>query len=149
MKRTLVVVGLVATLAFATVALGAIKHYRGPIQGGGHVTFDTKVKHHKTKRVKNFFFFKVKLSCENSPNPDPIPISNQSPIKFPIPAMRVRHRRFHGSFYNADFRTRGEVEGKFTHHYRKAEGTLRVHGHPITGFGKCDTGTVAWTAEKQ
>jgi hypothetical protein len=145
----LVAAALVATVAFAAVALGAVKHYRGPIEQGGHVTFDTKVKHHKTKKVKKFFFFKVKLDCENSPTGDPILISNKSPIEFPIPVMRVRHRKFHGSFYNADFKTRGEVEGKFSDHFRSAEGTLRVHGRPITGFGKCDTGTVDWTAKKQ
>jgi hypothetical protein len=149
MKRVVMVAGLVGALAFAAVAAGAVKHYRGPIQQGGHVTFQTKVKHHKTKRVKSFFFFKVKLSCENSPTGDPIPISNKSPIKFPIPAMKVKHRKFHGSFYKAEFKTRGEVEGEFSDHYRAAEGTLRVHGRPISGFGKCDTGTVDWTAEKQ
>jgi hypothetical protein len=150
LRRTLIIGGTVATLAFAAVALGSVKHYRGPIQQGGHLTFDTKVKHHKTKKVKKFFFFKVKLECENSPPPgDPIPISNKSPIEFPIPTMKVKHRRFHGSFYNADFKTKGEVEGELTDHFTKAEGTLRVHGRPITGFGKCDTGTVDWTAEKQ
>ena len=43
------------------MAAGAVKHYRGPIQQGGHVTFQTKVKHGKTKRVKSFYFFKLKL----------------------------------------------------------------------------------------
>jgi hypothetical protein len=149
MRRALPVVALVVALAFATVALGSVKHYRGPVEQGGHVTFDTKVKRHKTKRVKSFFFFKVKLTCENSPTGDPIPISNKSPIKLPIPAMKVRDRRFHGSFYKAEFKTRGEVEGEFSDHYRRAEGTLRVHGRPISGFGKCDTGTVDWTGRKR
>jgi hypothetical protein len=149
MKRILVAIALVATLALAAAALGAVKHYRGPIQQGGHVTFDTKVKHHKTKKVKKFFFFKVELSCESSPNPDPIPISNKSPIELPIPSMKVRHREFHGSFYKAEFKTRGEVEGELSDHFRTAHGTLRVHGRPIQGFGKCDTGTVSWTASKR
>jgi hypothetical protein len=148
MKRILIATGLVATLAFAAVALGAVKHYRGPVAQGGHVTFDSKVKRHKAKRVKSFFFFKVKLSCEDSPTGDPIPISNKSPIELPIPAMKVKHRRFHGSFYKAEFKTRGEVEGTFTDHYSAAHGTLRVHGRPISGFGECDTGTVDWTAQK-
>ena len=149
MKRAFITGTLIATLVFATMALGAVKQYRGPIEQGGHVTFDTKVKHHKTKKVKKFFFYKVKLSCENSPQPDPLPISNKSPIEFPIPVMRVRHRKFHGSFFKAEFKTRGEVEGEFSDGFRSAEGTLRVHGRPIQGWGKCDTGTVDWTAEKQ
>ncbi len=149
MKRVVLVAGLVGALACAAVAVGAVKHYRGPIRQGGHVTFETKVRHHRVKRVEEFFFFKVKLYCENSPTGDPIPISNKSPIKFPIPPMRVRQRQFRGSFYNAEFKTRGEVEGEFSDHYRRAQGTLRVHGRPISGFGKCDTGTVDWTARKQ
>jgi len=79
-----------------------------------------------------------------------IPISNRRPLKFPIPPMRVRHRRFHSSFSNSDFKTSGEVHGRFTHHYRKAKGTLRVHGRPLGAMqGKCDTGTDDWTASKQ
>jgi hypothetical protein len=147
LKRTLIGIGLVATLVFAAMAFGATKHYRGPIQQGGHVTFDTTVKHHAVKRVKSFFFYKVKLSCEGGQT---IPISNKSPIKFPIPAMRVRDRKFHGSFFKAEFKTRGEVEGEFTDHFRKAGGTLRVHGRPLgQQQGDCDTGTVDWTAKKQ
>jgi hypothetical protein len=149
MRRVVLVAGLAAALVWVAVAAGAVKDYRGPVKQGGHVTFQTKVKRGKTKRVTSFFFFKVKLSCENSPTGDPIPISNKSPIKLPIPAMKVRNRKFHGSFYKAEFKTRGEVDGEFTHHYRTAEGTLRVHGRPINGFGKCDTGTVDWSASKQ
>jgi hypothetical protein len=149
LKRILIVGGLVATLAFAAMAMGAVKHYRGPVQQGGHVTFQTKVKHHKTKRVQQFFFFKVKLVCDNPPpSGDPL-ISNKTPLRFPIPPMRVRHRHFHGKFSNQSFNTSGEAEGDFTDHYRNAEGTLRVHGKPVPAWGKCDTGTVNWTAEKQ
>jgi hypothetical protein len=145
MKRTLVVVGLVATLAFATVALGAIKHYRGPIQQGGHVTFQTKVRHHKTKRVKKFYFFKVELTCDEAT----FPISNRRPLDFPVPPMRVRHREFHGTF--SQLGGTGHVEGQFRDHYRHATGTLRVHAEHITDtqLHNCDTGTVDWTAEKQ
>jgi opacity protein-like surface antigen len=147
MKRVVLVAGLVVVLACAAVAAGAVKHYRGPVEQGGHVTFQTKVKHGKVKNVRQFFFFKVKLSCENGQS---IPISNQSPIKFPIPPMKVKHRKFHGSFYKQEFKTRGEVEGEFSDHYRKAAGTLRVHGRPLgSSFGKCDTGTVGWRAKKQ
>jgi hypothetical protein len=146
-KRALVGVGLVAALAFAAVAMGAIKHYHGTVDQGGTVSFQTKVRHHKAKRVKNFFFYKVTLTCEGGAS---IPISNRKPLKFPIPPMKVRHRRFHGSFSNSDFKTSGEVHGKFTHHYRKAKGTLRVHGRPLGAMqGKCDTGTDDWTANKQ
>ena len=61
--------------AFAAVATGAVKHYRGPVQQGGHVTFQTKVKHHKTKSVKRFYFFDVALKCDEAT----FPISNRRP----------------------------------------------------------------------
>jgi hypothetical protein len=145
LKRILIVGGLVATLAFAAMAMGAVKHYRGPIQQGGHVTFQTKVKHHKTKRVKNFYFFDLKLTCDEAA----FLISNKRPLNFPVPPMRVRHREFHGTF--SQLGGTGRVTGKFTNHYKDAAGTLRVHAKHIqnTGFHNCDTGTVNWTAEKQ
>jgi hypothetical protein len=152
MKRALFVAAVATTLAFAAVALGSVKHYRGPIEQGGHVTFDTKVKHHRAKQVDSFYFFKLKLTCEKAPSgaSNTIKISNKSPIDFPIPPMDVEHRTFHGSFYKEEFKTRGEVEGEFTRRYRKAAGTLRVHGRPLgDAYGKCDSSTVDWTAEKQ
>jgi hypothetical protein len=152
MKRVLLAAGMVVALAFAAVAVGAVKHYAGPIQQGGSVTFDAKVKHHRAKRVRSFYFFKLKLTCEMAPPgaSNTIKISNKSPLNFPIPPMAVRHRKFHGSFYKPEFKTRGEVDGKFTDHYRNAAGTLRVHGRPLgAAYGKCDSGTVNWSAEKQ
>ena len=125
MKRTLIAAGLVATLAFAAIALGAVKHYRGPIEQGGNVTFDTKVKHHKVKNVKSFFFYKLTLSCEDGE----LPNLTNDPI-FPIPPMTVDHREFHGDFYNAEFKTSGHVKGAFSDHFRKASGTLEDQGPP-------------------
>jgi hypothetical protein len=146
-RRALIIGGLIAALALATTALGAVKRYHGTVTQGGTVSFKTTVKHHRTKNVKSFFFYKVTLSCEGGAS---IPISNRTPLKFPIPPMKVRHRRFHGSFSNSEFKTSGEVDGKFTDHYRKAEGTLRVHGRPLGAKqGKCDTGTDDWSATKQ
>jgi hypothetical protein len=62
--------------------------------------------------------------------------------------MKVKHRKFHGDFYNSDFKTGGHVKGKFTDHFRNVAGTLRVNGRPPS-LGKCDSGTVDWTAKKQ
>ena len=152
MRRTLPVIGLLVALAFASVALGAVKHYRGPIQQGGHVAFQAKIRHHKAKTVKNFYFFKLKLTCEKAPPgaSRSIKISNKSPVNLPFPTMRVNHGVFEGSFYKAQFKTRGEVKGQFSDHYRKAAGTLRVHGRPLgSAFGRCDTGAVDWTAKKR
>jgi hypothetical protein len=152
MRRALFVAALATTLAFAAVALGSVKHYAGPVEQGGNVTFDTKVRHHRAKRVNSFYFFKLRLTCEKAPPgaSNTIKISNKSPIDFPIPPMKVKHRKFDGSFYKEEFKTRGEVEGEFTNHYRKAAGTLRVHGRPLgAAYGNCDSTTVDWTAEKQ
>jgi hypothetical protein len=145
LKRILIVGGLVATLAFAGVAAGAVKHYRGPIQQGGHVTFQTKVKHHKTKSVKRFYFFDVTMTCDEQT----FQISNRTPLNFPVPPMKVRHREFHGTF--SQLGGTGRVTGQFTHHFKHASGTLRVHAKHIqdTPLHNCDTGTVDWTAEKQ
>jgi hypothetical protein len=134
--------GLVLTLAFAAAALGATKHYKGPVTQGGQVKFTLQSKHGKRK-VKNFLFSGVTLTCEGR---DPFAITNNG---FPVPAMRVRHRHFHGAF--SQLGGTGDIKGDFNHHYRKATGTLRVHAQHIQGtpLHNCDTGTVNWTAEKQ
>ena len=145
MKRTLIGAGLVATLAFAAVALGAVKHYRGPIEQGGRVTFDTKVKHHRAKRVKRFYFFDVKLTCDEAT----FPISNRTPLNFPVPPMNVKHREFHGTF--SQLGGTGRIKGTFTDHFKQAAGTVRLHAKHIQGtnFHNYDTGTDDCTAEKQ
>ena len=145
MKRTLIAAGVVATLAFAAVALGSVKHYRGPVQQGGHVTFDTKVKHHRAKKVRKFYFFDVTLTCDEAT----FPISNRTPLNFPVPSMKVKHGEFHGTF--SQLGGTGRVQGEFTDHFKQVSGTLRVHAKHITDtqLHNCDTGTVKWTAEKQ
>jgi len=134
---------LVGTLAFAGLAFGAVKHYRGTIEQGGKVTFQTKVKHRHPKRVKRFYFYKLTLNCESGP----IEISNRSPINLPFPTMKVKHRKFHGDFHSSNFKTSGHLKGKFTNHFRKAHGTLRVNGNP-PGLHDCDTGIDNWQARK-
>jgi hypothetical protein len=145
MRRALLLGGLVGALACAAVAAGAVKHYRGPIQQGGHVTFQTKVTRHKVKRVKRFYFYDVTLTCDEQT----FPISNRTPLNFPVPPMRVRHREFHGTF--SQLGGTGRIKGEFRDHYRRANGTLRVHAKHIqdTPFHNCDTGTVDWTAKKR
>jgi hypothetical protein len=145
MKRVVLVAGLIGALAFAAVATGAVKHYRGPIEQGGRVTFQTKVKHHKVKKVKKFYFFDVELTCDEQA----FPISNRTPLNFPVPPMKVKHREFHGTF--SQLGGTGRVKGEFTDHFKRANGTLRVHAKHIqdTPFHNCDTGTVDWTASKQ
>ncbi len=151
MKRTLIAAVAVATLAFAAVAVAAPPHYRGPIKQGGYVTFQTEVKQQQ-RRVTKFYFFNLKLTCEKAPKgaSNTIKISNKSPLNFPVPPMTVKNGQFHGSFYKEEFKTRGAVTGAFSDHNLKAAGTLRVYGHPLgSAYGKCDSGTVNWTAKKQ
>ena len=130
--------------------LGAVARMRTDwtIEQGGHVTFDTKVKHHKAKKVKKFYFFDVTFTCEEGPVKE-FPISNRKPLDFPVPPMRVKHREFHGTF--SQLGGTGRIKGEFTDHFKRAAGTLRVHAKHIqdTDFRNCDTGTVDWTAEKR
>jgi hypothetical protein len=146
MKRALIATALVALLAFAAIAVGSVKHYKGPVDQGGRVKFETNVELGKVKSVKRFYFFDLPLNCERSPRH--VLISNRRPLDFPIPTMRVNHRQFHGDFSNSDFHTRGHVEGKFNRQFTKAAGTLRVQGHPFGAQNKCDTGTDDWHAHK-
>lgn len=151
MRRTLVAALAVAMLAPAAVAIAAPLPYRGPINPGGYVTFQTEVKEHQ-KRVTKFYFFDLKLTCEKAPKgaSKTIKISNKSPLNFPVPPMAVKNGQFHGSFYKQEFNTRGEVTGAFSDQGQKAAGTLRVHGRPLgSAYGKCDSGAVRWTAKKQ
>jgi hypothetical protein len=146
MKRILIGIGLVAVLAFAALALGSVRHYKGPVDQGGRVKFDTRVDQGKVKAVKRFYFFDLPLTCERSPRH--VLISNRRPLNFPFPTMKVKAREFHGDFSNSDFHTRGHVEGQFNRHFTKAAGTLRVQGHPFGAQNKCDTGTDDWHAHR-
>jgi hypothetical protein len=140
MRRALIGTGLVALLPLAAVAVGSVKHYHGPVDQGGSVKFNTKVRHGKVKSVKSFVFSKVDMTCD--PPFGTRPIGNGA---FPVPSMRVRHRKFHGDF--SQFGGHGHIRGKFADHFRKADGTLRVNGDPA-GLHNCDTGIDDWHAEK-
>ena len=139
MKRALIGSSLIAVLAFGAMALGSVKHYDGTVDQGGAVKFKTKVRDGKTKRVKGFVFSGVTITCEGRP---PFPINNGA---FPAPAMKVRHRRFHGDF--SQLGGQGHFKGEFKHHFKRAHGTLRVNGSPA-GLQNCDTGTDDWHASR-
>jgi hypothetical protein len=142
MKRTLIGIGLVATLAFAAVALAGTRHYKGPVKQGGNVQFDLVAKN-GVKRVKSFGFSGVSMTCD--PPTGTIKINND---QFPVPTMKVKkHRKFGGTF--SKFGGHGHISGQFTKHFRKATGTLRVNGKQIVNaLNNCDTGTLDWRVHK-
>ena len=64
------------------------------------------------------------------------------------PDMKVdSHRKFSGNFHSTDHLQHVDITGKFSKDYKKASGTLRVHGD----FGplhNCDTGTDGYNVSR-
>ena len=141
MKRIFVCAGLVVALVFATTAFAVTRHFSGTVQGGGTVTFATKFRHGKTKKViPPMKFRSVPISCDQGDT-----ILNYTLAGSPI---KVTNRKF--TYLGSPNRpSQAKITGTFTNHGKNAHGTFRDHGTFANGTDTgCDTGTVNWTAHK-
>jgi hypothetical protein len=157
MRRIAIVGSLGAMLVFATVALGAVKHYAGkdtdPACSTGTpppactITFDGAVRNKKVVKVKNFLFSEIPMTCDQG---DYV-ISNTTPTgDSPLPPMKVNaQRKFKGNFVDSTTSPTQyyHVDGKFSTNYKRATGHFRIHGDFTTAVPpatNCDTGLDTW-----
>lgn len=129
MKRSFVVAVLILTALFSASALASGS---SSVKGGFLLGFDAKYSHGKPKKVKNFHYSSLPLKCSQG---------NPSASGGPLPSMRVKRRKFHGTF--RDHGTKTEVHGRYNKALSKVKGTLQVSGK-YAGFKGCDSGKVKW-----
>ena len=142
MKRILICAVLIVALALSAVAVAAVRHYNGTVEGGGTLRFVTKVRHSETIKVRRFVFKHVPMHCDDG-------ASTVGDVGTPPPAMRVNaQHRFHGNFTSGAGRKHLHIDGELKHHDRKAEGTLRVRGDFGGSATNCDTGKDDWSAHR-
>jgi hypothetical protein len=138
--RWVVVAAVTGALLILPAAAFANAFFTGPVGSGYNnagVEFRANLKHHHAKRVEEFRWFNVPVgSCYDS----------FDGLHF---HMRVKdHQRFHGRYSVPNTDHKAIVHGKFTHHARKAKGTLELKGDFVGGCSNADSGALHWTAKK-
>jgi hypothetical protein len=96
--------------------------------------FDGKYRHGRPVKVKNFTFSEVDVKCTDGD-------TTASNSANPLPAMKVKHRKFGGTFRDQGMKT--AVTGKYSKTLSKVTGTLHVTGK-VGGLKGCDSGVVHW-----
>ncbi len=155
MRRIAIFGSLVATLVFAAVAVGAVKHYHGkdtdPACASSipppacAITFDGVVRNHKVVRVRDFVFDEIPMTCDQGD----YSISNSTT---PLPGIKVNAKRKFGANFVDDQQNPTQyihVDGKFSTNYKRATGHVRFHGDispSPPGPTGCDTGLDSWHA---
>jgi hypothetical protein len=102
---------------------------------GFDLGFDGKYRHGHPVKVKNFTFSFIDVKCDGGA------ATQASNSDAPLPAMKVKRRKFHGAFNDHGMKT--AVTGKYAKSLKKVTGTLRVTGK-VGGLTHCDSGTVRW-----
>jgi hypothetical protein len=141
LKCVLVCIGLTGALVAPSTASAAIRDFSGTVEGGGTITFGTKVKKGKTKKVLlPLQVLDVPISCDQGPatvdyqlNGDPLKVKNKA-FSFTTPPSQQPPTT--------------EIAGKFKRKGKKATGTFRDHGDFDANHTNCDTGEVDWSAKK-
>ena len=133
------VLGVALSLALAGPVAAKTKSYAGIVEGGGTVDFKAKKKHGK-KSVKDFTFREVPIDCAGGPN------TASGHVTF---KMKLQQKQFSGS---AESDSGGKLKVEGTVRKSNSNGTIRVFGSvPLddeTTGSECDSGTVAWTADR-
>jgi len=84
-------------------------------------------------KVKKFQFSGAPVRCAEG-------VTTYSTTR-PLPRMKVRDRRFSGTFVRKGVRIR--VVGKYKRNLSKVTGTLKVTGK-VGGYTRCSSGKVRW-----
>jgi hypothetical protein len=145
MKRVLIVcAALLVTLALATSAFSVTRHFSGTSEGlGGSVTFATKFKKGKTKKILTpIEFDTLPISCDQG--------NTFLDYRKEGKAIKVNKRTRKFSYETKPGGpNRTTIKGKFNKKGKKAHGTIRSRGTFGDGSATgCDTGELDWTAEK-
>ena len=146
MRKLLALAGVSAVslcaLAAPTFAGAAGKKYEGAFETGGTNSFTLK-KTNNGKKVMNYDWALFSLDCDGGPK------TSTNGLSF---GVKVKNDKFEAvaTPSTAD-KVKLTLKGEFTDG-SSAEGTMRIEGSkvPVDGGGKdsCDSGKVAWTAEK-
>ena len=134
MKRYISYFSLLALLVAlaGTATVSASGSERAAHQRGFDLGFDGKYRHGKPVKVKNFTFSAFTVDCADG---------NKTDASDTLPAMKVKRRKFHGTFKDHGMKT--IVHGKYNKALTKVKGTLQVKGK-VNGLQGCDSGAVDW-----
>jgi hypothetical protein len=148
-KRLLLISGIAAALLVPAQSVGAgdTSTMSSPAaKRGFNISFTTVSRNGRVKRVKNFKFSGVAMTCETG---DPFTTGTGTGDGFG--PMKVEHKEFGKRFPTV---TAGggsgtvKIAGEFRQHFNKAVGTLRVKGdYPSVSAENCDSGKVEWVAD--
>ena len=142
-KRVLVCICLAGALVVPSTASAATRQFSGTVEGGGTITFKTKFKNGKTKKVLlPLVISGVPISCDQGST-----MLNYE-IAASVPAIGVKGNAFSFTTAPNEQPPVAETTGVFNKKGKKASGTFRDHGDFNTTHTNCDTGTVDWTAHK-
>jgi len=125
MKSHLVIATVVATLGLPASATAGTRHFDGSVDPSGAISFDARTRLGRVVKVLPGLAFKhVPMICDDGAR------TVTGGFKFGIP---VAHRRFTGTgIYTGGGKV--TVSGEFTHHGRRADGTIKISGN-FTAIG--------------
>jgi hypothetical protein len=137
MKRMIISGCLVAIAAglLAAPASAAVRHFHGPVTGGGSVNFDVNFQNGKPKSASDFHFNNVHVHCSDGAS---------GPHDFAYTGTRpVINRKFSYTFQTFHARFNGTINQ--TGH--KAFGSVSYGPNSIGSHPGCTTGGAkSWTA---
>ena len=136
--------GAVALAVLPALALAARAHYHGPVAGGvnnAFISFDTSVKNGDVKNVHGLRWGNILVTCQPSGSGA---TTENAHLKMKVDSQG----EFKGKGTSAHYNDTVRVKGEFTHHDKRAHGTIRVTG-AVPGAGSdCDTGLDDWSAKR-
>jgi hypothetical protein len=141
-RSAVLIVCLVAALAFPALAYALRRTYFGPAAGGVNnagVELSARLQQGAPVKVKRFEWHNVIGSCASSG-------SGATTGELPS-AVKVTDGKFSATEHLNAGRMTVTVSGGFSHHNRRMAGKLRVQG-TVAGCSSIDTGTVAWHAKQ-
>jgi hypothetical protein len=151
-KRLLLISGIAAALLVPAQSVGAgdTSAMSSPAakRGGFDISFTTVSRNGRVKRVKDFQFAGVGMTCETG---GPFTTGTGNDPGDGFGPMKVENKEFGKKFPTV---TGGggsgtvKIAGEFRQHFNKAVGTLRVKGdYPSVPAENCDSSKLDWVAE--
>jgi hypothetical protein len=141
-RSSVLIVFLVAVLAFPALAYALRRTYFGPAAGGVNnagVEISARLTNGAPVKVKRFEWHNVIGACAGG---------RTSATTGEIPsAIHVKDGKFSATQHLNGGRTTVTVSGRFKHHNERMAGKLRVRG-TVPGCAAIDTGTVDWHAKQ-
>ena len=140
MSFRLGIASLAACLVWCAAAFASSVQYNGPAGAGNGagVEFGAKQVHGRPAVVRRFEFHNIPAACKGYAG---TAVNGMLTITMKVSARR----KFSGTESLDGGREKVVVHGAFARGFKKATGTIRVHG-TVTGCASADTGIVHWSA---